>query len=137
MPDAPSSVPSSGYSWSLIVAALGVTATTLALMGALYLRAGRDPVDAVGLPGQVAFAASFGLLFATRLIFSPTRTTATKAAVRGALAAVLGVEVVLAGIAAVLVLSGPPPGLFLGIALALALICQAGTLIWLLRYRSQ
>ena len=138
MSDAQTPAPSTGYSLSLIIAAVGVTCTVVALVGALFLRAGRDPVDASGLPGQVAFACSFGLLFAARWVFSPSSSAAVRRGLRGSVDAVLVAEVVLALAAAVLVASsGKPAGMFLDIFVALALACQVATVLWLVRYRSE
>lgn len=133
---APSRIPTTGYSLSLIVALVGFTFTVVSLFGILYSRNGRNPLDAYGLPGEIAFACSFGLLFLTRLIFSDKRSPDLQGVVRTIISIVLAVEVAAALVAATLIYSSAHVvSSFLYYFVVIALLCQLGSVLWLVRYR--
>lgn len=135
---APVRTPTTGYSICLIVALVGLTVTVVSLFGILYARNGRDPLDAYGLPGEIAFACSFGLLFLTRLIFSDKRSPGLQGVVRMIISVVLMIEVVAALAAATLILTGAHAvGSFLSYFIAIALLCQIGSVSWLVSYRRE
>lgn len=135
---APSRAPTTGYSISLIVALVGLTLTVVSLFGILYARNGRDPLDAYGLPGEIAFACSFGLLFLTRLIFSDNRSPSFQGVVRTIISVVLMIEVVAALVAAALIFNGPhAASSFLYYFIVIALLCQISSVLWLVSYRTE
>ncbi len=134
----PSRVPTTGYSLSLIVALVGLTFTVVSLFGVVYAWNGRDPVDAYGLPGEIAFACSFGMLFLTRLIFSDKRSPDLQGVVRTIISIVLATEVFAALATTVLVFAGSHmASSFLYYFVVIALLCQIGSVLWLVRYRSE
>lgn len=135
---AASRIPTTGYSLSLIVALVGFTFTVVSLFSILYARNGRDPLDAYGLPGEIAFACSFGLLFLTRLIFSDKRSPDLQGVVRTIVSIVLMIEVAAALVAAALMFTGANAvSSFLYYFIVIALLCQISSVLWLVRYRAE
>ncbi len=142
--DSGSRTPSSGYVVSLVSAVAGLFFITLTLVGAVLARAGRDSVAATGWPGQTAFAGSFLILFASRLVFWNRSPPALQQFVRSALTILLCGALGLAAVALVLasgVVAGERsprvhPVFLIGVA-GLAALCQVGTIVWLLKFRRE
>ncbi len=135
--------PSAGYGWSVLPAITGVFFLFMSLYGSWLQSQGRSPIDAMDWVGDVAFAAIFVLLFAMRLIFWSRSPPALQGAMRLAFTALFGATVVLSAVAVVYALlvtshGGPhAEPVFIACFTALAALCQIGSGIWLLRYRSE
>jgi hypothetical protein len=132
--------PSGPYQISLAVSVLGVPFLAIALGGLFDAARGGDPVDAVGAAGAPAFAAMFLIVFTTRLIFWDRTPRRLKVAVRLLITGIAGASVVLAGLAGVVLLTrwdALSDRFFLAWFTLLALLCQIGSVTWVLRYRQE
>ncbi len=132
--------PSPWYLLTLSLGCAGLTFLGIGLGGALIGQAGGDPVDALSVDGVMMFLVGFAILFASRLIFWPQASASIRGIVRFAIVAIfiLGVLGSLAG----LVLSWQLPATLKNASApfyfsVLALICQAGSLLWITRYRRE
>ena len=141
--DTQSRTPSAGYGWCMLFALPGTFFLFLALYGTYLQSIGRSPIDTMNWIGDVAFAGVFVLLFAMRLIFWSRSPPSLQAAVRTAFTALFGLTVLLSAVAVVYALlvtrrGGPhAQPVFIGCFTALAVLCQIGSVIWLLRYRRE
>ncbi len=138
-----SRTPSAGYQISAAAALLGTMFLFVALYGTWLQSIGGDPIDAMGWPGQVAFAGMFLLLFTLRLIFWSRSPPALQSALRTAFTVLFGLTVVLSAFTVVFALivmgrGGPhAEPIFIGGFTTFAALCQIGTVNWLLRYRQE
>ena len=141
--NAQSRTPSTGYSISIIFALAGVFFLFVAMLGTYLESNGRDPIDAFDLPGQIAFACMFLLLFAARLIFWSRSPPRLQSLVRAAITALFCLTVVLTVVTvvwAVFVMARGGPHaqpVLIGAFTTFAALCQVGSVIWLLRYRQE
>lgn len=100
-------------------------------------RAGGDPIDAFDSYTVIAFLFMFALAFAMRLIFLPQASAGLKRTVRILLSASFALSIPLALLGLVMSLSLPQSTKhgFVAIAFSVfALVCQTGSVFWLLRY---
>ncbi len=138
--DLPQTRPSTGYLASMAAALVGLPCLGTALGGVLIGRSGGDPIDALDNYTTVTFLFMFVLAFAMRLIFWPSAPPALRRAVRALLTAIFALSMPLAVFALVQSLTLPQSAKhsFVAVIFSIfALLCQIGSLTWLLRYRRQ
>ena len=141
--NAQSRTPSGGYGWSFAAGLLGALFLFLAMYATYLQSVGRDPIDCMDWPGQVAFACMFLLMFAARLIFWSHSPPKLQNAVRTGITALFCLTVVLSAVtvvfaAIVLDRGGPHTApIMIGSFTTFAALGQIGSVIWLLRYRQE
>jgi hypothetical protein len=103
-----------------------------------------DPLRALGLPSDIAFTSVFLVIFSCRLIFWPRSPLPLKNFVRAALTCLVAILLVLGPTALVLAIAvvhsrGPMSGgaIFVGAFSTFAVLCQIGSVIWLVKYRRE
>lgn len=132
--------PTFGYLLSLCAGCVGLPLDAISLGAMDQARRGGDPTDAISGVGTAAVIVMFVLAFAMRLIFWPKATPIIRTITRASLVVGLGASI-LGAVTAVgwLAVGGGGRG---GVARFLALwfatpavLCQVGTVVWLVRYR--
>ena len=127
--------PSAGYLLSLTVACTAIPSTAIALGAGWNAHHGVDPANAIGGVGAAALVLGYGLLFAMRLIFWPKASQAVQSLVRTIVSVVLAGSLLATAFA---LWSLTRNGGFLVVWFTvLAALCQIGTAVWLIRYRSE
>lgn len=122
-----------------------MTFLTIGLDGAILLRGGRNPVDAMGPPGLTAFVFTFVLCFVARLTFWDKASIAWQSAARTFISVAFIATVLLTACALALFAFGmnglrPAAGYDTSLPITftlLAALCQIASVTWLLRYRRE
>ena len=129
--------PSAGYLLALLGGCLGLTFGSLPIGAVWEVSRGVDPYDALSGPTTIVFATSYIPLFALRLIFWPRSSQRLRMFTRRLLTGFLIVSFLEAIAAVVLpVVYGATSASTIVVLFAiLAVLCQVGTVIWLVRYR--
>ena len=129
-----------GYLYSMAAALVGLPCIGTGLGGALIGRARGDPIDAMDSYTVAAFLFMFAVAFAMRLIFWPSAPAGMRRTVRLLITAIFAIEIPLALLAFVEAISLPHSTKHGAIAVTFsvfAVLCQVGSVMWLLMYRPQ
>lgn len=129
--------PSAGYLLALGGGCLGLTFGSLPIGAVWEMSRGVDPYDAMSGPTTIVFAISYIPLFAVRLIFWPRSSPQLRALTRRLLTGFLIVSFLEAIAAAVFpaVYGATSASTIVILFAILAVLCQVGTVVWLVRYR--
>jgi hypothetical protein len=132
--------PSPGYLYTLGFAVLGFPCIAAGMSGALIARNADDPINALGNYTFATFIFMFLLLFAMRLIFWPLAPAPLRSSVRLLLSGLIALSIPLAVVALWLAFSGTQTvhHYFIPVYFSIiALLCQIGSVLWLIRYRHE
>ena len=129
--------PSAGYLLALLGGCLGLTFGSLPIGAVWEVSRGVDPYDALSGPTTVVFAVAYIPAFALRLIFWPRSSPQLRAFTRRLLTGFLIVSFLEAIAAVVLpaVYGATSASIIVIPSAIIAVLCQIGTVIWLVRYR--
>ena len=137
---ASSSPPSPGYLLSIAFACVGFDCLGISIGGGLIARAGGDPMRAMDVDGMVTFVLAYAIIFASRLIFFKGVGQPVRDAVRNVITITFCAEIVATVFSIWLAVFGPPSTYALSLPVwftTVAVLCQIGTLVWLLGYRAE
>ena len=128
---------SMGYGASLTIGLVSLPFLGIALGGIVLLARGGDPLDAINGSGLICFIAAYALLFLMRFILWKRSPPAVRNAVRMFLTLVLVSLFVATGYTLVRTVEQTEVPGWLLYVVALAALCQIGTVLWVVHYRRE